>query len=107
MVARWRSKPIGMTPQEHQPIKGWARGINLKTHLRKGYPTMSTSIGLSKNLQFFTISFEPTGPKIFVSLDEGPNSHRDGVHGALISRPLSTFNASMSIFFDRNLKEWF
>ena len=33
MLARWRSKPIGA--QEHQPITGWARGINLKTRLSK------------------------------------------------------------------------
>ena len=33
MLARWRFKTIGMTPQEHQPITDWAWNINLKTRL--------------------------------------------------------------------------
>ena len=37
MLARWRSKPIGMMPQEHQPITGWAQSINLETRLSIGY----------------------------------------------------------------------
>ena len=33
MLPRWRSKPIWLTPQEHQPIKDWVESINLKTIL--------------------------------------------------------------------------
>ena len=33
MLAQWRSKPTEMSSQEHQPITGWVRSINLKTRL--------------------------------------------------------------------------